>query len=182
MPEAEGTRTVVSRVREPRGQRAPGQLLERPNRREQAERIEALVDRGLDSDAIAERLGLARSTVNKYRCDPDGERERARRERYRGRCRGCGRPTRGQRRAGARARMVPGVRAASAQTLERRPNAGGDPAMDASDRCAAEPLRLVSGARPGRPQRRGALPGRARQVACAPPVEAAGIVGKPKRR
>ena len=47
------------------------------------------------TEEIADRLGLARSTVNKYRRDPEGERERARRERYRGRCRGCGRPTRG---------------------------------------------------------------------------------------
>jgi hypothetical protein len=70
-------------------------LLERPSRSQQAERIAALVETGLDSEAIAELLGRARSTVNKYRRDPEGERERARRESYRGRCRGCGRPTRG---------------------------------------------------------------------------------------
>jgi len=88
-PEAEATR------RRPRGRLAPAELLERPTRSQQAERIEALAGRGLDSEEIAARLGIARSTVNKYRRDPDGERERARRESYRGRCRGCGRPTRG---------------------------------------------------------------------------------------
>jgi hypothetical protein len=73
----------------------PAELLEHPTRKQQAEAIEALAGRGLGSEEIADRLGLARSTVNKYRRDPDGERERARRGRYRGRCRGCGRPTRG---------------------------------------------------------------------------------------
>jgi DNA-binding CsgD family transcriptional regulator len=84
-----------SRARRPRGQRAPAGVLERRTRKQHAERIESLSKRGLGSEEIAERLGLARSTVNKYRRDPEGERERARRERYRGRCRGCGRPTRG---------------------------------------------------------------------------------------
>jgi hypothetical protein len=82
-------------TRRPRGQSVTVAVLERPSRRQQVERIEALAGRGLGSEEIADRLGLARSTVNKYRRDPDGERERARRERYRGRCRGCGRPTRG---------------------------------------------------------------------------------------
>jgi DNA-binding CsgD family transcriptional regulator len=95
VPDAEGTRTAVTRVRRPRGQRAQGRLLERPSRKQRVERIEALAARGLGSEEIAARLGLARSTVNKYRRDPEGERERVRRERYRGRCRGCGRPTRG---------------------------------------------------------------------------------------
>ena len=168
-------------------------LLERPSRREQAERIEALGERGLDSDAIAERLGLARSIVNKYRRDPGGERERARRERHRGRCRGCGRPTRGSDGPGRGARVVRRVRAASAQTLERCADAGGDPAMDAADRCAALPLRLVAGARPGRPQRCGALPGRAGQMAesssvarrfgsLRAAVEAGGVADTPKGR
>jgi DNA-binding CsgD family transcriptional regulator len=94
MPKAERAR-AASRLRRPRGQRAAAALLERPSRKQRAEAIEALADRGLGSDEIAARLGLARSTVNKYRRDPEGERERTRRERYRGRCRGCGRPTRG---------------------------------------------------------------------------------------
>jgi DNA-binding CsgD family transcriptional regulator len=95
MADAKRASTATTGLRRPRGQRAPAQLLERPSRKQQAERIEALTGRGLGSEEIADRLGLARSTVNKYRRDPDGERERARRERYRGRCRGCGRPTRG---------------------------------------------------------------------------------------
>jgi DNA-binding CsgD family transcriptional regulator len=94
MAKAERTR-AATRLRRPGGQRAPAQLLERSSRKQQAARIEALAERGLGSREIANRLGLARSTVNKYRRDPEGERERARRERYRGRCRGCGRPTRG---------------------------------------------------------------------------------------
>lgn len=44
---------------------------------------------------IAEQLGLRPATVNKYRRDPDGARERGNRDRYRGRCRGCGRATDG---------------------------------------------------------------------------------------
>jgi hypothetical protein len=95
MPKAERTRAAATRIRRPVGQRVPAELLEHSTRKQQAEAIEALAARGLGSEEIADRLGLARSTVNKYRRDPDGERERARRERYRGRCRGCGRPTRG---------------------------------------------------------------------------------------
>jgi hypothetical protein len=95
MPKAERTRAAATRLRRPRGQRVPAELLEHPTRKQQAEAIEALAARGLGSEEIAEKLGLARSTVNKYRRDPDGKQERARRERYRGRCRGCGRPTRG---------------------------------------------------------------------------------------
>jgi hypothetical protein len=88
-------RAQEAATRRPRGQPVTATVLERPSRRQQAERIEALAGRGLGSEEIADRLGLARSTVNKYRRDPDGERERARREQDRGRCRGCGRPTRG---------------------------------------------------------------------------------------
>lgn len=95
MPHPERRENGASRARRPRGQRAPAGVLERRTRKQQADRIEALAGRGLGSEEIADRLGLARSTVNKYRHDPDGERERARRERYRGRCRRCGRPTRG---------------------------------------------------------------------------------------
>jgi hypothetical protein len=89
------SRPSESGSRRPRGERVAAEVLDRPGRRERADEIEELAARGFRSDEIAEKLGLARSTVNKYRRDPDGERERARRERYRGRCRGCGRPTRG---------------------------------------------------------------------------------------
>jgi len=95
MPDGKQAQEPEATTRRPRGRRAPARVLERPSRSQQAERIEALAARGLGSEEIAERLGLARSSVNKYRRDPDGERERVRRERYRGRCRGCGRPTRG---------------------------------------------------------------------------------------
>jgi hypothetical protein len=82
-------------ARRPGGERAAAGVLERRTRSEQAARIEALAARGLAREEIAAELGLARSTVNKYRRDPHGERERARREHYRGRCLGCGRATRG---------------------------------------------------------------------------------------
>jgi IS30 family transposase len=88
-------RPSESASRRAAGERVAADVLHRPSRRERADEIESLAARGFRSDEIAAQLGLARSTVNKYRRDPDGERERARRERYRGRCRGCGRPTRG---------------------------------------------------------------------------------------
>ena len=81
----------VAPAREAR--RLAAEVLDRPGRRERADEIEEVAARGFRSDEIAEKLALARSTVNKYRRDPDGDQERARRERYRGRCRG--RPTRG---------------------------------------------------------------------------------------
>jgi DNA invertase Pin-like site-specific DNA recombinase len=93
-------------IRRPRGRRASSDVLARPTRRERVKEIEALAGGGLGSREIAERIGLARSTVNKYRRDPEGERERARRERYRG-CRGCGRPTRGSDGPGPSAAVVP---------------------------------------------------------------------------
>jgi len=74
MPDAERTKTAAPPLRRPRGRRVPAQLLERPSRKQQAERIEALAGRGLGSEEIAARLGLSRSTVNKYRRDPEGER------------------------------------------------------------------------------------------------------------
>jgi DNA-binding CsgD family transcriptional regulator len=95
MPDGKRGQEAQPAARRPQGQRAPARVLERPTRKQRAEAIEALASRGLGGEEIADRLGLARSTVNKYRRDPDGEQERARRERYRGRCRGCGRPTRG---------------------------------------------------------------------------------------
>jgi len=57
--------------------------------------IENLERRGLTTREIAEQLGLARSTVNIYRADPDGERQRQRRHHYQGTCVGCGQPTSG---------------------------------------------------------------------------------------
>jgi hypothetical protein len=73
--------------------------------------IERLERRGLTTREIAEQLGLARSTVNIYRADPDGQRQRDRRQRYRGTCAGCGRPTSGsggQKRAPERCRACAG--------------------------------------------------------------------------
>lgn len=86
---------VSEDTRRPRGEAAPAAVLDRPSRRAQADRIERLEAQGVTRREIAERLGLAVSTVGKYRRDPDGARERARREHYRGACQGCGRPTGG---------------------------------------------------------------------------------------
>ena len=58
--------------------------------------IERLANKeGLSNQQIAERLGLAVSTVRIYRRDPNGERQRARRDGYRGRCERCGNPVSG---------------------------------------------------------------------------------------
>jgi hypothetical protein len=95
----------VAPAREAR--RLAAEVLDRPGRRERADEIEELAARGFRNDEIAEKLALARSTVNKYRRDPDGDRERARRERYRGRCRGCGGPTQGSDGPGRRPEWCP---------------------------------------------------------------------------
>ena len=75
--------------------------VKRHSRAERAEQIERLERRGLGTREIAAELGLARSTVNIYRRDPDGSRHRERLAGYRGRCDDCGRPTSG---SGGRAR------------------------------------------------------------------------------
>jgi hypothetical protein len=81
--------------------RAVSVAIKRHSRAERAKQIERLERRGLGTREIAAELGLARSTVNIYRRDPDGSRHRQRLERYRGRCRDCGRLTSG---SGGRAR------------------------------------------------------------------------------
>jgi hypothetical protein len=69
--------------------------LRRPSRAERIAQIERLERRGLTTREIADRLGLAPSTINIYRRDPDGSLHRRRLDGYRGRCRGCGAPTTG---------------------------------------------------------------------------------------
>jgi DNA-binding CsgD family transcriptional regulator len=81
--------------------RAASAAVKRHSRAERAKQIERLERRGLGTAEIAAELGLASSTVNIYRRDPDGSRHRQRLERYRGRCDDCGRPTSG---SGGRAR------------------------------------------------------------------------------
>jgi len=79
-----------------RGERAPDVETRRPSRIERAREIARLREReGLSFAEIAERLELAASTVRAYHRDPEGERDRQNRERYRGACRMCGRPTSG---------------------------------------------------------------------------------------
>jgi DNA-binding CsgD family transcriptional regulator len=101
------------RVRRPAGERANDTTVERHTRAERVAQIERLERRGLATREIAEQLGLARSTVNIYRADPDGERQRQRRQRYQGTCRGCGGPTSGSggpKRAPERCRSCAGKR------------------------------------------------------------------------
>src|SRR5215211_8675935 len=78
------------------GSRGSRRTTERGSRAERAREIRRLRDsEGLPFREIARRLGLAASTAQIYYADPDGARQRRRRERYRGTCRACGRPTSG---------------------------------------------------------------------------------------
>jgi hypothetical protein len=91
-------RTGVSGQRNPRSGRSAGgrRTTERIPRAERAREIARLRDsEGLPFREIARRLGVAPSTAQIYYADPDGARQRRRREAYRGTCRTCGRPTSG---------------------------------------------------------------------------------------
>lgn len=59
-------------------------------RAEKVKRIHELVDTGMVHREIAAVLGCSRSTVTNLICDPDGAKQLARRERYRGTCLVCG--------------------------------------------------------------------------------------------
>jgi hypothetical protein len=156
--------TVVSRVRQSRGQRASAQLLERPGRSQQAEGSRRWSSRGStamrspSACASPPRPSTSTGAIQTASASARGASATWPMPRLRA-------PDAGERRGGARAGVVPRVRAASAQALERPQNVGGDPRMDAAHRRAAEPLRLVADARACRRPRSGALPGRARQVA-----------------
>lgn len=54
-----------------------------------------LREEGLLLREIAEQMGAAISTVNGWLMDPNGERQKARKDNYRGRCEDCGTPTDG---------------------------------------------------------------------------------------
>jgi hypothetical protein len=101
------------RARRPGGERANRAAVEPYTRAERVAQIQRLERRGLATGEIADRLGLAASTVNIYRADPNGERQRQRRQRYQGACVECGRPTSGSngpRRAPKRCRSCAGGR------------------------------------------------------------------------
>jgi hypothetical protein len=55
---------------------------------------------GLTIAAIVRRLGRAKATVKAYLYDPNGDKAREVKERYRGVCRGCGAPTSARNRKG----------------------------------------------------------------------------------
>jgi hypothetical protein len=54
-----------------------------------------LRERGLTTAEVAAELGLGHSTVRNYLWDPDGSKDRARKDSYRGTCEDCGKPTTG---------------------------------------------------------------------------------------
>lgn len=62
---------------------------------ERVRQAEAMRDDGMVTREIAEALGVARSTVTAYLCDPDLAKQRRRRLAYRGTCARCGGPTDG---------------------------------------------------------------------------------------
>lgn len=113
MPRRDSASLRPDAARRPTGERTEDATVTRRTRADRVAEIERLARRGLATHEIAERLGLARSTVNIYRADPDGEGQRQRRQRYQGTCAGCGRPTSGSggpRRAPERCRSCAGQR------------------------------------------------------------------------
>lgn len=62
-------------------------------RRERARQAAALRAQGMLYREIAAHLGITTGYAQELVTDPDGSRVRARRDRYRGRCRDCGAPT-----------------------------------------------------------------------------------------
>ena len=95
MARSSSRRSSAGRRRRPRSERAGPEPGGRRTRAERVRQIERLEQLGHVTREIATELGLAVSTVNIYRADPTGDRQRERRRRYRGECRGCGRPTSG---------------------------------------------------------------------------------------
>ena len=72
---------------------APGMVT--PGRSALAAAVAELRSAGLTDRDVAARLGISRSYANALRTDPDGLKQRSRRERYRGTCRKCGCATTG---------------------------------------------------------------------------------------
>lgn len=98
MPQAERSTRGGDLKRDPGAGRSAGRRRATGGipRAERAREIARLRDaEELPFREIARRLGLAVSTVQIYYADPDGARQRRRREAYRGTCRSCGRRTSG---------------------------------------------------------------------------------------
>lgn len=66
-------------------------------RAERVAEAQRLRDEHLLMREIAERMGLALSTIDAYLNDPDGSKQKARKDGYRGTCKECGKPTDGSR-------------------------------------------------------------------------------------
>lgn len=63
------------------------------SRAEKAEIAARLRDKGYTVRKIAEELGISRTYADGLLKDPDGSKDRARKEKYKGRCEDCGNPT-----------------------------------------------------------------------------------------
>jgi hypothetical protein len=93
----------------------------RPAREALARELRA---RGLRLREIADELGVAISTVDSWLNDPGGKRLRARKDRYRGRCQGCGAPTDGSNGPGGAPRLCVACFRAQPHSLERAERLG----------------------------------------------------------
>ncbi len=84
-----------------------------------------LRSRGLRLREIAAELGVAISTVDSWLNDPGGERLRARKDSYRGRCQRCGQPTDGSGGPASAPRLCASCFRAQPHSLERARRLGG---------------------------------------------------------
>ncbi len=100
-----------------------------------------LRSRGLRLREIAAEFGVAISTVDSWLNDPGGERLRARKESYRGRCRQCGAPTDGSGGRESAPRLCIACFRAQPHSLERAQRLRGGAPQRYSDRELLEELR-----------------------------------------
>jgi Homing endonuclease associated repeat len=97
--------------------------------------------RGMRLREIAAEFGVAISTVDSWLNDPGGERLRARKESYRGRCEQCGAPTDGSGGRASAPRLCVACFRAQPHSLERAQRLRGGAPQRYSDRQLLEELR-----------------------------------------